>query len=208
MKARVASTAVAVLLGASHAMAEGALPPPPPPPPGAITHDWTGAPPASPPPAPANPAPVLEPVPADVAPPRPGRHWYGYQTLIVDAASGVLVLSQLGVESSNAGPVILGGIAYGFGAPLVHAIHGHSRKFWGSFGLRLGAPVGLGLTAEAMCSSSDRQSCAVAGLLIGMVAASVIDATAIATEDVPPPTLAVAPVLGRDRAGIALSGTF
>lgn len=204
MKAVLASIVLGAVLEAPAALAEPALPPPPPPPPGALVHDWTGA-------APATEAKPQAPPPADVAPastPAPRQRWYGYQTLIIDATSSALILSTMETKSSDPGLAVLGGIGYAFGAPLVHAIHGHGYKFWRSFGLRVGAPTGLALAGAAVCSSSATSECAAGGLVLGMITAMAIDTAVIAKEDAPQPTLAVAPVLGRDRAGIAFGGTF
>lgn len=211
--------AVAASSSAARAQSKGTLPPPPAPPPGAVERDWTqpGAPPLRPevkstppvaPAAPVAPAPtpaVFEPPPPDVTHEPQPRRWYGYQTLIVDAASGLLVAA--GSTGKEDGTLIaLGVIGYGLGSPLVHSFHGHGGKFWGSFGLRLGMPLGLALMGTTACPHDD--ACPLAGALIGVAGAVAIDAAVIAREDAPRPTFVIAPSVDSKHAGIVLGGTF
>ncbi len=146
----------------------------------------------------------------------PERRWYGWQTLLVDALSIGFAVATAG----RGGELGLG--VYVFGAPVVHAAHGHPGKALGSFGLRLGAPfVGAFIgSSGADCSGPDREDfCglgeALEGALIGASFAIAVDAIVIANEDVEkkPPTergvqLSPSVSVTRDRRMLLLGGSF
>lgn len=137
--------------------------------------------------------------------------WYGWQTLIADGVSLGLVV---GGGYANSGGVVYAGImTYFLAPPIIHFAHGHVGKGFLSMGLRVGMPIalGLGLAAASNCSSGGY--CGLGefalGFGIGMAGASAIDSAAIAWEKVPAePSVAVVPMLGRDHAGLAISGAF
>lgn len=160
-------------------------------------------------------------VPTVEARPSVEHHWYGLQTLTVDALS----IGVLAVGDSKAGTYIgLGG--YFLGGPLVHAAHGHVGKACGSLGLRAGAPIVgaiVGYAAERCGDQSEDEDyvCgtngAAVGVLIGAAAAIVVDAAVLAHEDVEPdeaPDLARGPrvkpdiLIARDRAVFQVSAAF
>jgi hypothetical protein len=81
---------------------------------------------------------------------RQTQHWYGWQTLLVDGAALAAITSVAAFDrgSHTGGAVVLGGLgAYAFGAPIVHATHGHWGTAFGSFGLRA---VPFALTTAAL----------------------------------------------------------
>lgn len=151
----------------------------------------------------------------------PSRSWYGYQTLATDGIA--LTMGGLGLQAalaeglndnkatSHATSRLLlvgGGLTYLFAAPTVHALHGHWGKAGGSFALR-GAPVALGATLAA---GGDGMAGLGAGVIVvGMLAAMVIDSAVIANESTPPPPkVSVAPTFDpKNRApGVAFAATF
>jgi len=114
-------------------------PPPPgvaPPPPGAPAPPdatATGAPPpGTPPPVVFASAPVYE------------RQWYGWQTLISDGVT--LVLWVAGGAANSGALTGIGTVTYLLGPPVLHAVHGRIAIGAASFGIRVGAPLILGLT--------------------------------------------------------------
>lgn len=122
-----------------------------------------------------SPAPLQSVVPTSEAPvplpDRPRQHnWYGWQVMMADAASVTSV--HLGLEQRSEELALLGVGGYFFGGPLVHWAHGHVGKGFGSLGIRVGAPI-----AGAMIGEWE-------GLALGFVGAWVIDAAALAHENV------------------------
>ena len=152
----------------------------------------------------APPAQVEAPAPAGqvyapAKPEKPQTTWYGWQTLIADgAAAGLLGLTILSSDGNAAN--VLGTLSFGtylLGGPIVHWSHGHGWTGFGSLAARVGFPLGGALVGvligAAACGSSEDEfiPCPVAfgavGLLAGMVAAPVVDATIIAREPVTRP---------------------
>ena len=122
----------------------------------------------------------VEPMPAAAAQDTVTKH-YGMQILVVDAA---VVASALAIES---GEIFVGG--YLLSGPIVHVANGNGGKVIGSLLLRTGLPIGgamLGAAAANCDGSEDEFLCGVGeaaiGLLAGMVAATVIDATVLAKK--------------------------
>jgi hypothetical protein len=87
--------------------------------------------------------------------------WYGWQILVVDlagaamAAGGVASGSNPGTSASNwAGPLeVTGTVFYFAGGPAVHLAHEHVGRAAISFGLRVGAPLVLGLASAGIASA-------------------------------------------------------
>jgi hypothetical protein len=148
--------------------------------------------------------------PAEV-PPKPETSWYGWQTLLSDAATiGLGALAYAADDAKYGSPspqnyelganaLFAAGVAtYALGGPAIHWAHGNGRKGLASLGLRVGMPLGgfiAGLLiGNAACGNDDSEfvSCPVAlgalAFLGGMVAAPVVDAAVIAREPVTPPT--------------------
>ena len=117
-------------------------------------------------------------------------HWYGWQTLLTDAAA------VLGVYVS---PDLTLGL-YLAGGPVVHWVHGNAGRGFASLGLRVGAPVVLTYALVSTCDSDAEYGClgeAILGVTAGVVIAVVVDATVLARERVPakePTELALGPV--------------
>jgi len=156
-----------------------------------------------PPPAPdgtlpsaPNQAPVADPAaqPAPVEAPavdwhRQRRHseetyWYGWQTLIADGASLVVVPIIAGsTESEALAFVALGG--YLLAPPIIHAAHGRWGITFASLGLRIGLPVVAALVGAAV-DQDCRDFCAgpVVGLIAGIGGAVTLDAALLSDEKV------------------------
>jgi hypothetical protein len=207
-----------MFLGAATASAQEPPPPLPPPTAPAASPPPVVAPVAAPvaPQQPAQPAYVIPegcvegkdaagspliycPRPADapVVQPATKREWYGWQVLLVDAGS---ILVMIGGAAAQSGAVAgTGGLIYLGGPAVVHFAHGNVAKGFGSMGLRLGAPFAgalLGFGVGAASCSSDRTSCAAVGaglgFLTGYLAGISIDAGLLAYEDVKAETSAPA----------------
>jgi len=160
----------------------------------------------------------------------PRRHWYGWQTALVDAASlslgaSVAALSDQGHDSDVSGAV--GGIvvaSYVLGGPIVHAAHGQWGTAGASLGLRLGAPVGgaLGglLLGYAVCPRHDDRdvpcSAVTAGVggFLGFATALVVDSAVLAYEPEPnvngPQGVRLVPIViaERNHWGAGIGGSF
>lgn len=194
---------------------------------------------------PVPPPPIAEPSspssPGEPPPPSPlaasQRTWYSWQVVLVDSASLVLLLAGEGTRANAVADAAVAG--YFLGGPVVHWSHGSVARGFGSLGLRVGIPVtgalvgaligfaaNPGNTSSAHCGGPICVTPAVAfgavGFLLGLVAAPIVDAAALAYEDSPAPApLAVAtslrlvPIatLPRDTAGhtapgVGIAGTF
>jgi hypothetical protein len=125
--------------------------------------------------------PSLALAPRPEPPARP-RHWYGWQTLLVDAGS--LALAPLGV----------GIVTYALGPPVVHAAHGRAGAMLGSLLLRVGLPIVLAVGGAELGSATSIPNPnantiapgpvegGLAGLVLGVVGAVAIDASVFAWE--------------------------
>jgi hypothetical protein len=129
------------------------------------------------------------------------RHWYGWQTLLVDGAA----LGFIAAGLSKGEYVLFGVGTYLVGPPIVHATHGRADAAFGSFGVRLLLPptaallfgFGLGAAACPRESSGDcTGSMALAGFVSAMAVATTLDAAlfAIAKEQPSSASLTVVPV--------------
>lgn len=115
----------------------------------------------------------------------PIKHWYGWQTLIADGAS--LIVVPLGAAAAGSPEVAAGAFIGGYllAAPIIHFAHGRPGIGAASLGLRLGMPL-LGLAAGALaddCGGGD--FCAVGpaiGMALGMLGAVALDASLLAYE--------------------------
>lgn len=134
------------------------------------------------------------------------RRWYGYQTMLADVASTtafvmgaatlqicVAPFGPSGRNCDNTTPGILlagGTLGYAFGAPLIHAAHGHWDKAGTSFALRV-VPAGAGVAI----GSSTGSSAAVAVMLVGCGTSMIVDSAVLAyeTEKREPPQVSFAP---------------
>ncbi len=159
------------------------------------------------------------------------ERWYGWQTLAMDAAwVGLLgiAVTAIAVDPSfsdegptNAVAMVAGVTAvptYLFGAPIVHAAHGHCDRAGASLALRIGAPIalaylgsGLGtLACPGKASDTSNYHCVNgatgAGALAGLVAAISVDAALLAREKVPrhPSATGWSPTVSLNRGGFSV----
>jgi hypothetical protein len=129
----------------------------------------------------------------ETTPPETSPHWYGWQTLLVDAGSLALLAAGVKAQSTTVGD--LAGVSYVVGPPVVHVAHGRVGPGIGDAFLRLGVPVAFAVVGgliAADTASQDRSSedaglpvwlgGAAIGLVIGVVAAVALDAAALAWE--------------------------
>lgn len=178
-------------------------------------------------------APTVPPPPQSIDETTPERVWYGWQTLLNDAAATGLFIGALelghgdlydtgGSLGANA-LATLGIAGYVGGAPVIHLVHGRPGYAGGSALLRIGLPLIGGVVGNgaATCPppEGDYGNCGLPELLVGfvggLVAASVIDSALFAWERPkaePPvgPQLSLLPVLSSDgkRGELRLFGTF
>ncbi len=115
--------------------------------------------------------------------------WYGWQTLLLDTTSVLVIAASGGPGGLDSAGRTLGLGALVFGAPIIHAAHGNWGIAAGSlFGLRIGMPIGLGALGALYFERPDCDFCALGGFVIGAalggVTAVIADA-AIATEERP-----------------------
>jgi hypothetical protein len=142
---------------------------------------------------------VVAPPPAVVegrlAPKKEEEEWYGYQTLIVDAASLGLMIggAAMAARSNGSGDAggtvaLTGAVGYVLGAPVVHWMHGRIGPGFGSLGLRVGLPLTCmfwGAVIGAASGSRDDDAVgagAALGFVGGMAGAIILDAALLAYE--------------------------
>ena len=120
------------------------------------------------------------------------RYWYGYQTLLVDAAS--ITTALLGVRTDAPALGYIGALGLFVGAPIVHFVNERPLAAFGSAGLRVGLSglgVVIGFAVAGSChedaSSTAFGSCflhgvgeAAIGGLIGLGSAIVLDGALLA----------------------------
>jgi hypothetical protein len=163
---------------------------------------------------------------------RPGKQWYGYQTLAVDG--GALSLAFFGLVYDSPWVTRVGVGTYALGPPLVHAAHERAGAAFASLGIRVVAPpagmlagFGLGWVVGGGLSDGNGWAAllvgaggAILGGTAGYVGAVALDAGALAYESAPSPAEAsrdarkvrvhVQPTLAIARQGtsVGLAGTF
>jgi hypothetical protein len=144
------------------------------------------------------------------------KHWYGGPILLTDGiAYGSLALG-FEVEKTAPGALPIGGLTYALGGPIVHLVHGNWGRSAISVGARVALPiVGLAIGAntddgyDGSSGGTDRMGALLGGVLIGMVAATLVDAGLLAYEPVAEsPTVAPTVSLGKDHAVVGAAGTF
>jgi hypothetical protein len=208
---RASAIAIALTLGsATSALAQqqpprrpaedpGALPPVPPLPP-------LPPPPAEPLPAPPSADVKVEwvaPAPQPPAPPaapttperrdEPQRRWYGWQIMFTDGAA----LVSLSGSGRGSGWGYLALTLYLAGGPVVHFAHENGVRGVASLGLRVVGPIS-GALMGALVGSTAPNNCggdyicfspavigAGVGLVVGTLAASIVDIAALAYEKAP-----------------------
>jgi hypothetical protein len=128
--------------------------------------------------------------------PKTKSHWYGWQTLMTDGAALAMLIGALAAKNDRVGNTLapLAGLTYVLGGPIVHWAHRHGGIGAASLGIRLGAPIGLGLLGFGIGTAIDGgksrglDSAALAGTVLGFLAgfptAIALDAAVLAREDV------------------------
>ncbi len=150
-------------------------------------------------------------------PARTVPRWYGWQTLLADAAA----LGVFPLDTSS--PACPGCLMYFAGGPIVHAFHARPKEAVISLGTRLAAPLMIGAMgcfgAMPLTAMGGGGSCpdaiVYAGAGMGVVTAIVVDAAVFARERVPIEDRArpvgLTPAFAPRREGgvdVGLSGTF
>jgi hypothetical protein len=159
---------------------------------------------------------ALPPIPPEYR--EPETRWYGYQNMLADL--GGVVIGGLAISAQSGELAGLAVATYAFGSPAVHWAHGNVGKGFGSLGLRIVAPaVGAGLGCLADNSHGDYGCLGglAGGVLVGTLAAVVVDYAVLADEDVPrgaaarprlTPRVALVPESGHLMPSVGLGGTF
>jgi hypothetical protein len=152
--------------------------------------------------------------PSDASPPRATR-WYGAYTLATDGAALGLALGGAALDRNGEALLAASVGGYLLGGPIVHLAHGNPGRSLLSLGTRAGLPVVLAFAGVAVagCGEGDGDFCgygqALLGFGVGMVGAVVIDAAAIARDEVEPtPALAPALSVSRQAAWLGATGVF
>lgn len=128
------------------------------------------------------------------------RHWYGWQTLTVDAVPIALFLAAVPAEGQAEIDLMgIGGLAFAIGGPVLHLAHRRPGFAGASLGIRLGLPI-AGSLIGAISSKCEPQpyqdpddGCTVTtryaylGAMVGVFSASILDASLFAFEPVRPP---------------------
>jgi hypothetical protein len=173
--------------GAATPIVELAEEPTPPSQNAAPSQSAAAAPASAPAPVPAN----WDYIPPDrdepPAPVKHPRHWYGWQTLIVDGIA--LPFLVTGVATHSIGTLVAGGLIYQWGPPIVHWGHRRVGRGFGSFGIRFIMPLLGGAISISTAGCSRTEDCWARtvdiGFAAGMVGAAAIDAGLLAWEPRP-----------------------
>jgi len=183
------------------------LPPPsselsPAPPPADVKVDWV---------APVPPPPPAEPTPPDHRE-EPERRWYGWQVMLTDGAA----LASLAGSGQSSGWGYLALALYLGGGPVVHFAHENVAIGFASLGVRVVGPLGGALMGALVGALVQGNNCngdyfcvppAVVGLGVGVVvgtlAASIVDIAALSYQKAPVETRAHAVSLGLRLAPVA-----
>lgn len=162
---------------------------------------------------PYGPVPIAPPAPA---PPATEQRWYGWQTLISDGASLLLVSMASQNRKESIQNVTFGLAAAGItlGAPIIHWSHGHVGKGFASLGIRLGMPtMGMLFLANGISGNrSDDRSILLGVLLLAawLPTSIAVDAAVLAREEVPVSRVSLVPLVAPTHGGgtLGLGGTF
>jgi hypothetical protein len=132
-----------------------------------------------------------DPVPAE---PELTRTKYGYRWQLIAADAAVIGLSFIVDQVSSDGGERPGGLAtltiasYFFAAPMIHGIHRQGKRALGSFAMRAGLPLLLGLLGEQLdgtpkcdiCEDTLRSDGKLIGLTAGVLISMAVDTTLLA----------------------------
>jgi hypothetical protein len=150
------------------------------------------------------------------------KRWYGWQTLLgLAGTDGLLIAGGFATRSSP--PLFIGYFGRQLVAPIVHWSNGHFLRGAASLGLNAGLPVAVGVVGALVASAGNNRRCSICGpefavgAFIGSFVAPIIDIAALSTDEVRVPVdeaklrpqpVALVPLLGSGRAGLALAGQF
>jgi hypothetical protein len=140
-----------------------------------------------------------------------------YRGQIVGVDAAALGLVVVGAAGGN-GAAGLGALTYVFGGPIVHLAHGNGERAGQSLAMRVGLPLiagYIGYKMEPECRGDvcgeDQVVGMLAGGLIGIVTASVLDATYLGASERRVKTRAWTPTLGSNARGtwsLGIAGNF
>jgi hypothetical protein len=168
---------------------------------------------------------VVAPAAEEPPEPPPRRHNYRWQIITGDAAAIALSLAIDRVAADGGGrPGALATLtiaSYFFTAPMIHGLHRQGTRALGSFALRAGLPLLLGLLGEELdgtpecdfCMDSLRSEGKLIGLTAGVLIAMAVDNVLLARpiyKRTERPRAAWTPALGGVRGGATAGvlGTF
>ncbi len=149
---------------------------------------------------------------------RPARadEWYGYQTIGADVVTTSLLVSAAVTDDSASKVLFVASAStYLVASPVIHAAHDRGGAAIGAVGLRVFAPLSLGLLGVLVggAGSGSRSNWGaplvggVIGLGLGVLTAMVIDAAALARKASPTVQGAAALSVGTELY-LPLGGTF
>lgn len=144
--------------------------------------------------------------------------WYGWQTLVSDGASFLLIFAANNTESNRAFSTFqfgLGAAGFFLAPPILHWAHGHTGRGFVSLGMRLGAPlVGALLLTNSLESSQKNVAVAASGMMGFVILAAWIP-TSIAVDasiayDKVPKQISFSPIVTPVRGGgvLGVGGMF
>jgi hypothetical protein len=114
------------------------------------------------------------------------RRWYGWQTLLVDAAAFGTALAGYSTNDFTANPAsTVGIVSYVFGPPIVHWLHGHAGKGAIDLAGRILAPLLIGGLGYLIgLPGGDKTSSLVGNIGLGVAYVGVVtfDAAVMAFE--------------------------
>jgi hypothetical protein len=151
-------------------------------------------------------------------PPHVEREWYGYINLTCDAEAvstfALAVSATRGDRRENLAYLSLG--TFLLGGPIAHWAHGKVGTGFGSLAMRGGMPIMSGFLGCFVTGGNNESDCTAGfflGTVVGIIAASAIDASALAyTDKTPPAWLArrITPIASPTRNGatIGVVATF
>jgi hypothetical protein len=153
------------------------------------------------------------------------ERWYGDFTLLADGGALALLLASIAVNDRDTreGVLVMSGVTYLVGAPVVHLTRQRAMASLGSLGLRAGMPaLGalLGSQLSGLADYNDGDEVVIGtvyGVLGGILSAVVLDAAFIAWEPLSPsegasarsePSWSPSLVLTNTHAGLGVAGRF
>lgn len=147
---------------------------------------------------------------------RPARadEWYGYQTIGADVVATTLLVSSAATDDTPRKVLFVASAStYLLASPVIHAAHDRGGAAIGAVGLRVFAPLSLGLLGLLVGAGADGNNWGAPlaggfiGLGLGVLTAMVIDAAALARKASPTAQGAAALAVGTELY-LPIGGTF